>query len=1467
MVAASTASTRLVKGHQARVRIPQWLMRDKGTRSTELVIEVNFVYPSGQAFKCSSRAVIRESDMCLTCGEYIRGDAYVQIGYCSVCAHDAAEGLGLPAAAIAMDIKDIKQMVIANTTVEAIVPFSMATVLNIFNTPTPEQPAPKPTSLPGTKAIEKPTKPLPPVKVYVRGGMMYAQTPHPHDDVNAKFKSIMGYSWSKETRAWMWKASPTIAMRFKNVFEGVENVDQTDAEFQALIHEAMTADAHEAIKVAEMDDLPQPEGFKSSLWLHQLRAFNYGMAKSGVLLSMAMGTGKASAVSAPVLTPTGWKRMGDIRLGDEIISSDGNTSRVIGVFPQGVKPIYRVTFSDGASTRVTADHLWLVNSASRKYKGLPPRTLTTKEIAGSLRDGAGNCKHYIPVIAPVNFPERELPIAPYLLGVLLGDGSMTTGTPSLSNPEPEIVAEVVRLLPSGVKLYPRPGREIDYYLSADREAASGGNTLTHALRSLGLFGCHSATKFIPDAYLFAPRQDREALLQGLLDTDATIDSRTGCIEFTTVSKQLMRGVVALVQSLGGIATVTTKAEPRYSYRGDMRTGQLAYRVSVVVPNEITPFRLPRKTNLVIKRTKYHPTRAIIAVEPDGEEEAQCIAVDAPDHLYVTDGYILTHNTLTTLAIAAGRRCKKILIICPRAVLDVWPDEVRKHVDYPMIVCAPTKKGLTVAKKVALMRAALEEGERTNTPVLIAINYESAIRPPFAPKYGTTSYIGRDGAEHTKTILVEEGFAREAHFDLAAIDECVVGGTMIATPYGDRPIEDIKVGDLVYGFDHERGHVVATPVLDTRMSESELPISTVGDTRMTCNHPVWTQGRGYTMAGLVDISDTVCYIDKETNHFPGVRYARFDMSGMRKLVSSSAANQQSRSSASVLQQGMRSASQHQTTWATRKNASWLDERTTQRTDEQTQTAGRRTGKATHTSSVGEQSGQESRQPSQGVHCFTRKGIRTSQWRQWEGTQQTAATTGSTIGMADRNHCQYGGWATTRHADLLQNRYSRSDTHDRNRSGRQQSFNQEGSTSGSAQDELLDFERLALAAFYELRRAEQSGRGSAADNESCTVYNIETATNNYFANGLLVHNCHRLGNPQSATSQFAGYLAETVRYREALSGTPLQHDPLNAWGVFRFVDPTVFDKSFAKFKKRYAKMGGWDGKEITGWLNLDELEQIIAKHSFTVGKDVLKLPPQVLSVRYGALSDEESRHYASMEHEFEVYISGGAADEQETISDEDGCESTDGPTTVGAQNVLARLMKLSQMSSGFIIDEEKVPHEIGSSKLDLLEDTLQDIDRDEPLVIFVRFTYDIARIRKRLAAKGYKVAELSGKRNELRAWQQGEYDTLVVQLQSGSEGVNFTWCGSKQCKYCIFFSKDYRWEKHEQALSRIHRPGQNETTFFISLIMRDTIDEEIEDVLEKRGDLLKAVIEQRTIKGLHYTQSDEVSDFGEDDEVDS
>ncbi len=368
---------------------------------------------------------------------------------------------------------------------------------------------------------------------------------------------------------------------------------------------------------------------------------------------LAFMRGRAQPLPCAVLTPDGFRPIGSLRVGDLVLGSDGLPTPVLGVYPQGRKEVFQLRAQDGASTFCCGEHLWSVVTPADRRRGKPPRILETREMIGHLRT-AHQHRFELPLLsAPAELPSRDVPMDPYALGLLLGDGCLTTKTtPSFSTTDPELVEALDQLL-DGVEL--RRKNRLDYVLHqvGPKGGAVGlANPVTSALRELELAGTTSSTKFVPEVYLSNDPSIRLAVLQGLLDSDGgpvTQRGRSCRIQYTTCSERLRDDVVFLVRSLGGVAYWRRrKAAGRAPGRANGRPVHHrsdAFIMDVRLPAGIEPFRLQRKCDLYHRDGGGRPMRFVDQIEPMGEEETVCIQVAAADSLYVTDDFLVTHNTL------------------------------------------------------------------------------------------------------------------------------------------------------------------------------------------------------------------------------------------------------------------------------------------------------------------------------------------------------------------------------------------------------------------------------------------------------------------------------------------------------------------------------------------------------------------------------------------------------------------------------------------------------------------------------------------------------------------------------------------------------------------------------------------------------------------------------------------------------
>lgn len=337
-------------------------------------------------------------------------------------------------------------------------------------------------------------------------------------------------------------------------------------------------------------------------------------------------TGKAQPLEAKIMTPTGFKAMGNIQVGDKVIGSQGAPTAVLGVFPQGQRPVYKITFSDKTCVEADADHLWNVRKIGNGRKA----TYITIHTTELLEDN-----YCLPDRPIVEFEEHsELSIDPYFIGLLLGDGGLSTGSIYISSKDSEIVEYCYTQALQYECQLKKCGDCTYRFSTTSKESGRFKNWLQVALDEYNLRYKDSFSKSIPEEYLITSTENRIALLQGLMDTDGYIgESGTG--EYSTVSKQLASDFQFLAHSLGIAVTLSEVLNA---------AGNLTYRI-YIPRTEIPLFRLSRKANRQVLPTA---ARAIkpVKLEYIGEKECQCIEVAAEDSLYLTDYCIPTHNTVT-----------------------------------------------------------------------------------------------------------------------------------------------------------------------------------------------------------------------------------------------------------------------------------------------------------------------------------------------------------------------------------------------------------------------------------------------------------------------------------------------------------------------------------------------------------------------------------------------------------------------------------------------------------------------------------------------------------------------------------------------------------------------------------------------------------------------------------------------------
>lgn len=392
-------------------------------------------------------------------------------------------------------------------------------------------------------------------------------------------------------------------------------------------------------------------------WIEALFGFvdRDGLRKyTEAFILVARKNGKALSLDESIPTPDGWKRMRDVHVGDLVFGKDGRPSRVLYESPTFNKPMYTVRFEDGSEVCASADHVWTVKTRKSKRRGKTWFDLTTEDMAGDFMhqraDGVGvEYKYRVPMNGAVEYPEKELPVHPYVLGVWLGDGTRTKGELTLNHADAAHIASRIEECGYPVERvsYPsdRPNGADRYIVDRRRHGSSDPRdpkSFRNTLKSMGVLD----HKRIPEEYLHASVEQRWELLRGLMDTDGYC-SKSGECEFTQVDEAMALQVLELIRSLGIKATF--KVKPTTLNGNPYGT---TCRITFYTNRANSCFSLERKTNrlktVLADRMK---AKSVVSVERCEDVPSKCIMVDNQDHLYLAGtGFTATHNTSIAAAV-------------------------------------------------------------------------------------------------------------------------------------------------------------------------------------------------------------------------------------------------------------------------------------------------------------------------------------------------------------------------------------------------------------------------------------------------------------------------------------------------------------------------------------------------------------------------------------------------------------------------------------------------------------------------------------------------------------------------------------------------------------------------------------------------------------------------------------------------
>ncbi len=364
--------------------------------------------------------------------------------------------------------------------------------------------------------------------------------------------------------------------------------------------------------------------------------------KEGIIVAKSRRKGFEQPNSELVLTPFGFKPMGTLKPNDLVMNPDGYPTRILEVYPQGKKDVYELELRDGRKVKCGLEHLWEIIDQRGKKRIVNTKFFLDKKLK---RNKGNKCyyAYFIENCKPLNFYDLPLPIDPYLLGVLIGDGSLTKSSLEFSSNDEQLVNIVKDILKSRYNVN-KTTTPFKYSITVKDGGPGTPNNLLRFIQNLKL-NVKSYDKFIPEIYKKGSYDTRLELLKGLMDTDGT-SSPNGTCRFTSSSETLANDVVDICRSLGLRATKSKSSNGRKLMNFPNNKQSIvrdSWVVNIITDYEI--FKLDRKNKNIKKRKYNHNKVAITSVKKlDYQEESSCILVENPNHLYITRDYIVTHNS-------------------------------------------------------------------------------------------------------------------------------------------------------------------------------------------------------------------------------------------------------------------------------------------------------------------------------------------------------------------------------------------------------------------------------------------------------------------------------------------------------------------------------------------------------------------------------------------------------------------------------------------------------------------------------------------------------------------------------------------------------------------------------------------------------------------------------------------------------
>lgn len=312
-------------------------------------------------------------------------------------------------------------------------------------------------------------------------------------------------------------------------------------------------------------------------------------------------------------------------------------------------------------------------------------------------------------------------------------------------------------------------------------------------------------------------------------------------------------------------------------------------------------------------------------------------------------------------------------------------------------------------------------------------------------------------------------------------------------------------------------------------------------------------------------------------------------------------------------------------------------------------------------------------------------------------------------------------------------------------------------------------------------------------------------------VILDEIHHAKSPGSKVSRFAAKLGR-VAHKIGLSGTPMAHSPLDVYGQFRFLEPSIYGTNFRSFRSRYAIMGGFQGHQVIGYQNQDEFMRrfwrITFRRELDFGLESVDVP----------MSHDLPPSARALYHELDTEFWAEVGDSSVTIA-----------------NAAVKVLRLQQLASGHLRNDDGDVRTIHTARADLLSDWLEDVDPTEPVVVFCRFRHDLNEVRRVAGFLGRAYSEVSGTETNLREWKEGKSTVLGVQIQAGGEGIDLT-----RAALAVYYSVGHSLSDYLQSRARLVRPGQTRPVRFYHFSARGTVDSRVYRALRNREDVINALL---------------------------